>query len=414
MSSARAVFKPAAVIMVIGGVLLIVASIYIFLAKASYAYGALQGLLMVLLMVIIGGFEASSARSVYNTEQGSWRNALMLTGLSALLVLFTGLTGFNTYTQMKTPDEIVLYLAWACVAMAIAQAMVVVLLLVFKKYFMPTEAEIQSAMKKMGGTAVKTVSECPTCREIVEKDWVQCPQCGTKLLRLCANCGNQLPGMVEKCPNCGVNVERSDSIKKSIETLKAQSEEDARPEARSVRFARLGEAYLKAGDTNNALESYRKAIHYTEFDRKRANFMVKMANILENEDRFKEANEILDAALQLDPEDEAGAADLKNAISTRTNADSAKAAYKKGDKQEALRLVDEVLATDTKDLNDVGWIKAESLVAKAEEMHKTKTPRDQVLKVLDEAVRLDPYGRTKAISMRTELAPKEKKKKRKK
>jgi len=138
-----------------------------------------------------------------------------------------------------------------------------------------------------------------------------------------------------------------------------------------------------------------------------------MANILENEDRFKEANEILDAALQLDPEDEAGAADLKNAISTRTKADSAKAAYKKGDKQEALRLVDEVLATDTKDLNDVGWIKAESLVAKAEEMHKTKTPRDQVLKVLDEAVRLDPYGRTKAISMRTELAPKEKKKRKK-
>ncbi|MCU0860840.1 MAG: zinc ribbon domain-containing protein [Methanomassiliicoccales archaeon] len=441
MSSARALFKPAAVIMLIGGIVLIISSIYIFLAKANYAYGALQGLLFVLFMVIIGGFEAASAKPVFKTEQGAWRNAVLLTLLSALLKAFTALTAFGAYEEMSSPkDELVIQIAWACVIMAVAELVVIVLLLVFKKLFMPTEEEVQAAMKKMGGVSVKTASECPTCREIIEKDWVQCPQCGTRLPRFCANCNAPLPGMVEKCPSCGVGVERSEAIKKSIATLDELSREEARPEARSVRFARLGEAYLKAGETDNALEAYRKAIHYTEFDRKRANFMVKMANILENEGRENEANEILDAAMQMDPADEAGAQALKDAIAVKPLAKQALAAFAEGEtaqgealeaKEEkdrerdalasaneqftkALSLADQVLATDKKDINGVGWIKARSLVAKAEEMQKAKAPKEEVLKVLDQAVALDPYGRTKAITMRKALTPKEKKKKQKK
>ncbi len=69
MASARVVFKPAAVVMAVGGVVLMIASIYIFLTKANYAYGALTGLVIVLLMVIVGGFEASSAKAVFNTEK---------------------------------------------------------------------------------------------------------------------------------------------------------------------------------------------------------------------------------------------------------------------------------------------------------------------------------------------------------
>lgn len=428
--------------MLIGGIVLIISSIYIFLAKANYAYGALQGLLFVLFMVIIGGFEAASAKPVFKTEQGSWRNAVLLTLLSALLKAFTALTAFGAYEEMSAPkDELVIQMAWACVIVAVAELAVIVLLLVFKKLFMPSEEEVQAAMKKMGGVSVKTASECPTCREIIEKDWVQCPQCGTRLPRFCANCNAPLPGMVERCPSCGVNVERPEAIKKSVATLEEQSREEARPEARSVRFARLGEAYLKAGETDNALEAYRKAIHYTEFDRKRANFMVKMANILENEDREREANEILDAAMQMDPADEAGAQALKDAIAVKPLAKQASAAFAAGEKAQAealeakakeekdrergalasaeekftkaLSLAEQALATDRRDINGVGWIKARSLVAKAEEMQRAKAPKEEVLKVLDQAVALDPYGRTKAITMRKALAPKEKKKQKK-
>ena len=153
----------------------------------------------------------------------------------------------------------------------------------------------------MGKATVKTVSECPNCHEIVEKGWILCPQCGTALPRLCANCGKPLTERVDKCMNCGAIIEKQESITESIQTLIALSEEEARPEAKSVRYARLAEAYLKNGEIDLALETYRKAIHFSEFDRKRCNFLVKMANILHNAGRDEEAMKVLDAALQLDP-----------------------------------------------------------------------------------------------------------------
>ncbi|MEM0449779.1 MAG: zinc ribbon domain-containing protein [Methanomassiliicoccales archaeon] len=415
LSSARHLFKPAALVMLIGGLVLIFSSIYIFLLRANYAYGALQGLLFVLFMVIAGGFEAAMVKPIYRIEQGAWRNAVILTLLSALLKTFTALTAFNTYNKMSNPkDEIVIQIAWACTAMIIAEVIVLILLLAFKRLFMPTEEEVKASMKKLGGTSVKTASECPTCHEIVEKDWVQCPQCGTRLPRFCANCNASLPGMVEKCPSCGTLVESSEVVKKSIAALLEQTQEEARPEARSVRFARLGEAYLKDGQTDKALEAYRMAIHYTEFDRKRANFMVKMANILNNEGREKEAMEVLEAALRLDPKDAAGAGALKDAIKVKQTAKKALEAFDKGERTEALKLVEEVLATDKKNVNDVGWIKALSLVEEAERMLKSKAPKEEVRKILAKAVELDAYGRTQAMIMYESLAVKEKRKRAKK
>jgi tetratricopeptide (TPR) repeat protein len=109
-------------------------------------------------------------------------------------------------------------------------------------------------------------------------------------------------------------VEHSETAQKSIQSLKIIADQDSRPEARSVRFARLADAYLKAGEIDLALETYRKAIHYTEFRRKQSNFMVKMAMVLHNDGRNDEALQVLEGALELDPQDAAGALEIKNQI----------------------------------------------------------------------------------------------------
>jgi predicted negative regulator of RcsB-dependent stress response len=401
------VIKLAGALMFIGGCLLIVASFYVFLLKGTYVYGTLVGLVIGLLMFIVGGFTAASSLGVLKVEQGAWRNAMILTILTALMLLFCSSVAFGvTYT--KGNDQFVEIFAWSCPVMAAFLGIATLILLRTKQAFMPSEEEVKTALRRMGAVTVRTVSECPKCQEIVEKDWIQCPQCGTRLPQLCAKCGKDLPPKVENCPSCGASVGRSEAAQRNISNLKELTEQPALPESHSVRYARLAEAYLKAGETDNALESYRKAIHYTEFDRKRSNFMVKMANILNSEGRESEALQLLDAALALDPSDETRASALKDSIVIKPKAKAAVEAYEKGDKQAALQLAEETLAVDKMNINGVGWIKAEQLVAKASQMRNAKAPDKEVMAVLDQAVRLDPLVKTNASKMHDELMPKPK------
>jgi predicted negative regulator of RcsB-dependent stress response len=401
------IIKLAGALMFIGGCLLIVASFYVFLLKGTYVYGTLVGLVIGLLMFIVGGFTAASSLGVLKVEQGAWRNAMILTILTALMLLFCSSVAFGvTYT--KGNDQFVEIFAWSCPVMAALMGIATLILLRTKQAFMPSEEEVKTALRRMGAVTVRTVSECPKCQEIVEKDWIQCPQCGTRLPQLCAKCGKDLPPKVENCPSCGASVGRSEAAQRNISNLKELTEQPALPESHSVRYARLAEAYLKAGETDNALESYRKAIHYTEFDRKRSNFMVKMANILNSEGRESEALQLLDAALALDPSDETRASALKDSIVIKPKAKAAVEAYEKGDKQAALQLAEETLAVDKMNINGVGWIKAEQLVAKASQMRNAKAPDKEVMAVLDQAVRLDPLVKTNASKMHDELMPKPK------
>ncbi len=398
-------------LMFIGGVVLIVSSFYIFLLKGNYAFGTLTGLVIGLLTFIIGGFAAASSLGVIKVEQGAWRNSVIFTVLTTLLLLGTSFVAFDIMNT-KGNDQFVTLFAYLCAFMAIPLALSSLVVWGSRKAFMPSEDEVKTALSRMGAVTVRTVSECPKCHELVEEDWVQCPQCGTRLPQICANCGKVLPPRVETCPNCGVSVAINEIAQKNIANLKELTEQQTLPESRSVRYARLAEAYLKAGETDNALESLRSAIHYTEFDRKRSNFMVKMATILNSEGREGEALQILDAALALDPSDETGAAALKDAITVKPKAKAALEAYEKGDKQKALQLTEETLAVDEANLDGTGWIKAESLVAKASEM-KGKGAEKDVLAVLDQAVKLDPEGKTNAAKMRESMLPKQKPKKNK-
>jgi tetratricopeptide (TPR) repeat protein len=295
---------------------------------------------------------------------------------------------------------------YICAIFLAIEFLIFILIYVRRKAFMPTAEEIQEAMKKVSGPTVKTVSECPNCREIIEKDWASCPQCGTRLPRHCANCGFELLTKTEKCPNCGVTVEKAETVQKQIGTLKKISEEEARPEAMSVRYARLAEAYLKAGEVDQALDNYKEAIHFTAFDRKRSNFMVKMATIMHNSGRNDEAIQILDAAMQLDPSDAAGAALTKNRIAAHGLVQAAQAALDKGNESEALRLADEALKTDMTDYYRAaglrGMITARELVRKAEEAIASMN-QEAAAKLLDDAIRLDPTGRTNARTLRDQV-----------
>ncbi|HUL39663.1 MAG TPA: zinc ribbon domain-containing protein [Methanomassiliicoccales archaeon] len=407
MAGGKGLLKVVGALMFFGGLLLIVASFYVFLLKGTYAFGTLIGLVIGLLTFIIGGFAAASSLGIFKVEQGAWRNSVIFTILTTLLLLLTSYVAFQIMGT-KGDDIFVDIFAWACLIMSAPLAISALIVWRAREAFMPSEEEVKVALRRMGGVTVRTVSECPNCHEIVEKDWVQCPQCGTRLPQLCGNCGKVLPPRVENCPNCGAAVGQSEAAQRSIANLKELTEQQALPESRSVRYARLAEAYLKAGETDNALESLRKAIHYTEFDRKRSNFMVKMATILNSEGREPEALQILDAALALDPNDQTGALALKNAILVKPQAKAALEAYDKGDKTTALQLTEETLAVDGMNINGVGWIKSEQLVAKAEDMINAKAPSNETIAVLDVAAKLDPHGRTKAAQMREGMMPKQK------
>jgi predicted RNA-binding Zn-ribbon protein involved in translation (DUF1610 family) len=285
------IFKPIAILLVIAGFFTFAASVDVFILKSTAAYGTLTGVILILLYFILGGLEIGLFRSVYRTEVGSWRGIFNILIMAVLARAFLVWTNWNVIQNptfrvdysnilkaLETSDAF-LFFVLNVIFLAIEVA-ALVLLITRRPLFMPTEAEKAAALRRFGGQLVKTVSECPSCHAIIEKDWILCPECGRTLPRACAKCGTALVGAVTKCPNCGTEVASLDALQHAIDTLKTIAEEDAKPEARSVRYARLAEAYLKAGDLDNAIETYRKAIHFTEFTRKQSNFMVNTASTL--------------------------------------------------------------------------------------------------------------------------------------
>ncbi len=406
----RPILKGFALGLILGGVMTIISSFFLFVVEASIAYGTLTGIVLLIAGFMLAGLELTSVFPLLRIEQGSDFQVRNWIALSMLMRLFIIYTAFNT---MDSPSKgfITILLILNVVALAL-EGVLLLLLFIWKKEFLPSAEEIESTMRRMGKATVKTVSECPNCHEIVEKGWVLCPQCGTALPRLCANCGKPLTRRADKCMNCGAIIEREESIKSSIKTLVALSEEEAKPEARSVRYARLAEAYLKNGETDLALETYRKAIHFSEFDRKRANFLVKMANVLHNTGRDDEAMEVLDAALQLDPEDVAGATLVKGQMKADATATKAREALSAGDEERAFSLADDAIRIDPSDFHGASSVKSTILTHRAEKLAAAGST-EEALKLLDEAVRLDPKGLGPASAARDKLAPKEKKKREK-
>jgi predicted negative regulator of RcsB-dependent stress response len=305
--------KPLAAWLIIAGIVTIIAIFYAIFA--AHSVGVIVGILLMLVLVLVSAWEMTVARSVWGSQVGERENIIRSMAVSLLfrvmliyLVLDVNTVGkIGQFGSLNADQQAGIVILMLSIISAVVEISVLIVATKKKEYFQPSKEELENALRKVGGASVKSVSECPKCKELVELDWSLCPNCGSTLPKYCASCGEEIKLIQDTCPKCEVKVEAPASLKAMIQTLKASAESPAMQETRSARYARLGEAQLKGGDVEGAVESYKKAVQYTEFNRKRTNFMVKMAIILNNTDRKDDAMKMLEASLEMDPEDWAGA-----------------------------------------------------------------------------------------------------------
>jgi tetratricopeptide (TPR) repeat protein len=284
--------------MLIGGIIMLISPLMLIYDSQV---DTVIGIILTLIFIIFASFEIGAARISIKGEIGGWNgvvNALLIALLARVIMIFLAKDWYF----------------YANAIIGVGELGILMILYRRKDLFMPPAEEIEKAMKRLAGPTVKVASECPTCHEVVEINWEACPYCGTKLKKQCGNCGTELEETVVNCPNCGTLIESMEAITKTIESLNQSIKELDSTEARASQYAKLGENLLKAGDNEGALDAYTEAIKNTEFTRKRSYFMVKMARILKNMGKENEALEILDTAMELDPEDYAGAAEMKQVI----------------------------------------------------------------------------------------------------
>jgi tetratricopeptide (TPR) repeat protein len=247
-----------------------------------------------LIFTVVGVWEISMSRTVATSQVGEWPS-IMKTLMVALVMRLIAIW---------LTDELVQLLNLGAMGV---EVLALGLVYMYKPSFMPSKAEVESALKRFSSVTVKAGAQCPKCKAVVEAEWTLCPDCGTRLPRFCAKCGTKIKENESVCCKCGTKIEVPASLVLMVETLKKTAALDAAPETRSARYARLGDGLLKIGQLDEAVEAFKTAIHYTQFDRKRTNFMVKMAVVMANKGSIAEADQLLDAALKLDPQDVSGA-----------------------------------------------------------------------------------------------------------
>jgi tetratricopeptide (TPR) repeat protein len=300
MKLKNALLKVVSIWMIISSLLLIAwAFSLVFL---MHHLGTIVGVVLILITSLVAIMQATGFRAAWSAQVGEW---LALVRSLVIGVIFWLILAFiyDNWTDPMGPA-----------VMALISLVALAVVYISKSCFKPSEEEVATALRKFTPKTVTVASECPSCHTSVEDDWSLCPECGTGLPRECASCHAEVKGGECKCCACGCEIQIPISLAKTVEMLKETAELQASPETRSARYARYAEAQLKAGDAKGAVESYRKAIHYTEFKKKQTNFMVKMARVLSNSGCKQDAMQILDAALQLDPQDWAGAARVREDI----------------------------------------------------------------------------------------------------
>jgi len=277
---------------ILAGLVLIISpvtAIFIFRSISTVV-----GIIMMLIFAVVGIWEISLSRTIAGTQVGEWPG-IMKTLMVAI---------FLRLIALLLTDDLIQVLNLVALGL---EGLSFALVYVYRQAFMPSDEEVEAALKRFSSVSVKTVAQCPKCSAVVEADWTLCPDCGTRLPHFCPSCGTEIKEGETSCCKCGLAIEVPTSLLQTVDTLRKTAEMDAAPETRSARYARLGDGLLKVGQLDEAVEAFRTAIQFTQFDRKRTNFMVKMAVVMANKGRTSEADQLLDAALQLDPEDVAGA-----------------------------------------------------------------------------------------------------------
>lgn len=314
--------RPFAIWMIVAGILTITVG---FLAVFDYNYlNTTIGFVVWIFMIILGAYEITLFAPIWGQQIGSWNTIIKWLGISIIirglwLYVLLDITDFTIPSYSSSSFSALLLFTIVILSIISFFLEIMAFLLVYrnKPLFSAPPGEVEAIQARMKKAGIRSVSECPACQSLVEADWSSCPDCGTVLPKYCLKCGSQISDIELKCPQCGTEVIPSEAVSKMIVAMKELVEQPTTtPETKSVRYARYAEALLKGGRTNEAIEAYRKAIHFTQFSRKQTNFMVKMATIYNNTGRPKEALELLDAALRLDGEDWASASKLREEINS--------------------------------------------------------------------------------------------------
>lgn len=309
MAETSALLKPMGAWYTIGGLITIASAVVVSLIE--FKLGAILAIPGFIVLTLIGTMEFSAGRTIWRSEVGSWKSVIttsMITLLARLMFVFLLYSAVFTHRGIVGFWESGSFGVWLFYLNAIwiaGEAIFFIYLYLHPSLFMLEECE--SSRPDLASCAVKSVSECPRCHEVVEAWWRSCPYCGTKLPRNCGECGGELSEVMSKCPHCGNEVMQSISMAKTVEMFRKLTEEKALPETQAVHHARLAEALLKNGQPEEAVDAYRKAISLTSYPRKRTNFMVQAARILANTGHEVEAAKLLDEAMAIDPADVAGA-----------------------------------------------------------------------------------------------------------
>ncbi len=300
----------------IGGLITIVSAVVVSLIE--FKLGPILAIPAFILLVLLGSMEFSAGRTIRRSEAGSWKS-IMTTSATTLLsrLLFIYLLWPEVFTRRGMvffweTGSLGVWMFYLNLIWLIGEAAFAVYLYLHSDFFMREECD--KDRPDLASCSVKSVSECPHCHEVVETWWQSCPYCGTKLPRTCASCGSVLTDVMPNCPTCGSEIVQSVYMAKTVEMFKRLTEEDALPETKAVRYARLAEALLKNGQPEEAVAAYRQAIALTTFPRKRTNFMVQAARILANTGHEAEAEKLLDEAMAIDPADVAGAQTVRSEI----------------------------------------------------------------------------------------------------
>jgi tetratricopeptide (TPR) repeat protein len=265
----------------------------------DHKLGTIPGVVLVLVMSLVAIVQATGFRAAWSAQVGEWSALLRNLTIGLMAWLLLGLIN-NNWLAITGPTLM------ASIALASLGGVYKC-----KSLFLPSKEEVAIALRKFAPRTVTVASECPACHGEVEDDWSLCPRCGSGLERQCASCHAKVHCGEGACCACGCEIHIPLSLAKTVEMLRESAELPASPETRSARYARYAEAQLKAGDAEGAVESFRQAVHYTEFKKKQTNFMVKMAKVMGNSGHRQDALQMLEAALQLDPQDWAGAARVR-------------------------------------------------------------------------------------------------------
>jgi RNA polymerase subunit RPABC4/transcription elongation factor Spt4 len=85
---------------------------------------------------------------------------------------------------------------------------------------------------------VEAVKTCPACHKRIHDEWIICPNCRTRLNRVCANCGRLVGLDWSLCAWCGRDFERGDIA--AFEPISGGLGDLDRIEAPAARTTRIG------------------------------------------------------------------------------------------------------------------------------------------------------------------------------